>query len=244
MNVILTQNVPHLGSLGDEVVVKDGYARNYLLPRGLALAPTSHNAREIDHRRRSLEKSRAEAMEAARSESEKLTDLVLTVKAKSGANGRLFGSVTNRDLQAILAEMGYEFDRRSISLHEPIKSIGNFTASIKLHSEVKVDIGVKVESILDTADGQTPEGEDAEGDAAEGESATGEANAEGESATGEARAEGDAVASGEAAETATVDAAAAAPGEPADAPPAGSGGAPPEEDSGGETAEPDPTSQS
>ena len=160
MKVILTQNVPHLGSLGDEVSVKGGYARNYLLPRGLALAPTGHNAREIQHRRRVLEKSRIEAMAAARSEAEKLAGLTVTLNAKAGASGRLFGSVTNRDIQAALAEMGVEVDRRSITLQEPIKTVGSYEVSVKLHTEVKTDVAVRVNPIVEAGTEPPTEGEE------------------------------------------------------------------------------------
>ncbi|MBI3993342.1 MAG: 50S ribosomal protein L9 [Candidatus Lambdaproteobacteria bacterium] len=171
MKVILTQNVPHVGSLGDEVSVKDGYARNFLLPRGMALAPTSHNARQIAHRRRVLEKSRAEAMAAARSEAERLADLELVLQAKAGPSGRLFGSVTNRDVQAKLAELGVELDRRAIVLHEPIKSIGQHGITVKLHTEVKLDLQVRVEALLeDHEPGAEPAAEGAV-PAAEGEAA-------------------------------------------------------------------------
>lgn len=155
MKVILTQNVQHLGSLGDEVNVKNGYARNFLLPRGMALVPTSNNAKQIDHRRRALEKNRAEAMESARSEADRLSELELTFKAKSGPSGRLFGSVTNRDLQAQLAEHGFELDRRSIIVHQPIKSVGTHDITVKLHTEVKLDMIVKVEPLLEAGEAGT-----------------------------------------------------------------------------------------
>lgn len=204
MKVILTQNVPHLGSLGDEVAVKGGYARNYLLPRGLALAPTGHNAREIQHRRRALEKSRAEAMAAARGEADKLADMIVTLSAKAGTSGRLFGSITNRDIQAALAELGVEVDRRAITLHDPIKTVGSYEVSVKLHTEIRANVAVRVNPIVE--DGAAP---------AEGE---GEAAAEGTAATDSAAG---AVADGtdagtEGAAAATTDAAAPASDTPAE----------------------------
>jgi large subunit ribosomal protein L9 len=144
MQIILTQDVPHLGSLGDEVHVKDGYARNYLLPRGLAIASSSRNAAQIEHRKRHLAQLRQKAIEVAKAEGEKVASLELTVRAKAGAGGRLFGSVTNRDLQAALKDLGYDLDRRSIVLEAPIKSVGSFSATVKLHSEVKTEVKVKV----------------------------------------------------------------------------------------------------
>lgn len=144
MHIILTQNVPNLGSLGDEVQVKDGYARNYLLPRGLALAASGKNARALEHQRTHLEQIRAGAIQQATGEAEKVAALELVVKVKAGTGGRLFGSVTNRDIQAQLAEKGYEIDRKSITLNSLVKSLGTFTAQVKLHTDVKVDITFRV----------------------------------------------------------------------------------------------------
>jgi len=144
MKIILTQNVPNLGSLGDEIQVKDGYARNFLLPRGMAMPAGGKNAREIQHRQHFLGKIRAEAIEAAQGESEKVAALELTVQARAGTGGRLFGSVTNRDLQALIAGQGFELDRKSIQLHTPVKSLGTFGATIKLHTDVKVELQFKV----------------------------------------------------------------------------------------------------
>lgn len=145
MQIILIQDVQHLGSLGDEVTVKDGFARNYLLPRGMALQAGGKKFREIEHHRKRLDQLRAKAIENARSESEKVAELELVVRAKAGASGKLFGSVTNRDLQAVLAEKGYDLDRRSIQLQTPIKSLGAFTVTVRLHTDVRVEVSVRVE---------------------------------------------------------------------------------------------------
>jgi len=148
MKVILTQNVANLGSLGDEVKVKDGYARNFLLPRGLALAAESTNARTLAHRRRYLERVRAEAVEQARAEAEKVANMELELTAKAGPSGRLFGSITNRDIQTALAEKGFEVDRKAVQLHEPIRQVGTHYASVKLHTDVKTDITIHVKAEL------------------------------------------------------------------------------------------------
>lgn len=144
IQVILTQNVPHVGVLGDEVQVKNGFARNYLLPRGMAIVASTRNAAQLKHRRRQLEKFRLEAIQAAQLESGKVGALELEIKAKAGSGGRLFGSVTNRDIQAALAAQGYELDRKGITLHEPIKTLGSFGVTIKLHTEVKVELNIQV----------------------------------------------------------------------------------------------------
>ena len=172
IQVILTQNVAHLGSLGDQIHVKDGYARNYLLPRGLALISTTKNAREIQHHQRKLEQMRAEAIALATLESGKVADLALSIKVKAGPGGRLFGSVTNRDVQALLAGQGYEVDRKAITLHEPIKSLGTFGATVKLHTEVKVDVAINVKADGEIPAAETPVEENTagEGQAAEADS--------------------------------------------------------------------------
>lgn len=167
MQVILVQDVPHLGLLGDQVQVKNGYARNYLLPRGMAIVATSKRTGQIEHRRKHLDQLRQEAIGKAQAEIDKVAALELRVQAKAGVNGKLFGSVTNRDIQAVLAEQGYEVDRRAIQLHTLIKSVGNFTATVKLHTDVKVDVSIKVEALGDQEAVAVTEGE--EGDAAAGD---------------------------------------------------------------------------
>lgn len=197
MQVILTQNVPHLGSLGDEVSVKNGFARNYLLPRGFALAASSQNAAHVAHRKKLLEKLRAQAIDAARAESEKVAGLELLVRAKAGLNGKLFGSVTTRDLQAALKELGYELDRRAIILHAPIKNVGAYTATVKLHSEVKTEVRVRVQPIELTEEERKALLAE-QGVAAEGEApAEGAAAAEGAAPAAEGTAEAAQAASAE-----------------------------------------------
>jgi large subunit ribosomal protein L9 len=147
MQVILTQNVAHVGALGDMVAVKDGFARNYLLPRGMAIVADSKNAREIQHRRKRLEQLRLEAIDAARAESERVQSIQIVLKAKAGAGGKLFGSVTSRDLQLAYAEQGVTLDRKLFVLHSLIKHTGTFSATVRLHTDVKVDVSFKVESM-------------------------------------------------------------------------------------------------
>jgi large subunit ribosomal protein L9 len=195
MHIILTQDVPHLGSLGDEVNVKDGYARNFLLPRGLALAAGSRNAAQIAHRKRHLEQLRGKAIDSAKVEGEKVAALELVVRAKAGAGGKLFGSVTNRDLQAALKALGYDLDRRSIVLESPIKSIGTFRATVKLHSEVKTEISVRVVGLELTEEERKAMEAAAAGEAGavagEAPAAEGAAPEGGEAAPAEAKAEGE-----------------------------------------------------
>lgn len=144
MEVILKEDVINLGSRGDVVKVADGYARNYLLPRKLAMQATAANKAIIEQmkgaaaRRSATEKAQAEIVLA------QLEPVVLSFTRKSGAEGHLFGSVTSADIAAELATKGFEVDRRKIVLGEPLKTIGESKVAIKLHREVTAHITVKV----------------------------------------------------------------------------------------------------
>jgi large subunit ribosomal protein L9 len=144
MEVILKDDVLHLGNRGDLVKVADGYARNYLLPRKLALQATSANKAVVEQmknaavRRSATEKAQAEALAA------KLTPVVLDFTRKSGEAGHLFGSVTSADIAAALGAQGFEVDRRKIQLDEPLKSLGEFSVAIKLYREVTAHVKVNV----------------------------------------------------------------------------------------------------
>jgi large subunit ribosomal protein L9 len=144
MEVILKDDVLHLGNRGDLVKVADGYARNFLLPRKLALQATSANKAVVEQmknsaaRRAATEKAQAEALAA------KLEPVALDFTRKSGEAGHLFGSVTSADIAAALAAKGFEIDRRKIVLDEPLKSVGDFKVAIKLFREVTASIKVTV----------------------------------------------------------------------------------------------------
>ncbi|HUD15157.1 MAG TPA: 50S ribosomal protein L9 [Terracidiphilus sp.] len=144
MEVILKEDVVNLGHRGDVVKVADGYGRNFLLPRKLALQATLANKAVIETmktsaaRRSASEKVQAEELVA------KLEPLALSFTRKSGESGQLFGSVTSADIAAALAAKGFEVDRRKIVLNEPLKTVGDFDVAIKLHREVTAHIKVKV----------------------------------------------------------------------------------------------------
>lgn len=179
MKIILTERVPNLGTVGDEVLVKDGYARNFLLPTGKALPASGKNAKALQHKRLFLEKQRAVAIDEAKGEAEKVTALELVLKGRAGTGGKLFGSITNRDIKAALDEQGFDVDRKSIILGIPVKSLGTFTATVKLHSDVKVEINFRVVASEIVDPNKIPGEEGAEG--AEGTDAT--ESAEGAEAT-------------------------------------------------------------
>ena len=144
MEVILKEDVANLGHRGDVVKVADGYGRNFLLPRKLALQATLANKAVIEQmksaavRRSATEKAQAEELAA------KLEPVVLSFTRKSGEAGHLFGSVTSVDIAAALEAKGFEVDRRKIQLDEPLKSVGEFTVAIKLHREVVAHVKVTV----------------------------------------------------------------------------------------------------
>ena len=146
MEVILKEDVINLGSRGDVVKVADGYGRNYLLPRKLAMQATDTNKAVIEQmkaaaaRRSATEKAQAEDLVT------KLEPVTLSFTRKAGEQGHLFGSVTSSDIAAELGAQGFEIDRRRIILHEPLKSVGEFKVSIKLHREVTAQIKVKVQA--------------------------------------------------------------------------------------------------
>jgi large subunit ribosomal protein L9 len=144
MEVILREDVPNLGLRGEVVKVADGYGRNYLLPRKMAMQATETNKAVIEQmkvaaeRRSATEKAQAEALVA------KLEPVVLSFTRRSGEQGHLFGSVTSADIAGQLESQGFEVDRRKIQLGEPLKSLGEFKVAIRLHREVTARVTVKV----------------------------------------------------------------------------------------------------
>ena len=144
MQVILKANVEKLGNEGDLIAVADGYARNYLIPRNLAIEATEKNRRVLEHEKRmDLDRSAKEKRAAEKLASE-LANLSCTIRMQAGENDRLFGSVTALDIAAALEEQGIEIDRRKILLDEPIKELGVFTVPAKIHPDVTADIKVWV----------------------------------------------------------------------------------------------------
>jgi len=144
VKLILTEDVPNLGSLGDTIDVKSGFGRNYLLPKGIALLATGRVSKELQHRIQHLNKLREGKIELAHEQAEKLKTVKIEVVRKSGPGGRLFGSVTNRDLKELLKEKEFDVERRSIQLNSPIRNIGLHEFTVRVHSEVSVNMQIKV----------------------------------------------------------------------------------------------------
>jgi large subunit ribosomal protein L9 len=144
MEVILRQAVESLGKPGDVVKVSNGYARNYLLPHGVAFEATPGNLKRIQQEKDRLEAAENERRTAAQGLAEKLEQVQLTFSARVGDEGKLFGSVTSADVAQQLEAQGFHIEKRQIDLHEPIKALGVYRIPIRLHADVKPEIRVWV----------------------------------------------------------------------------------------------------
>ena len=143
-NVLLREDVEDLGARGEIVRVRSGYARNYLLPRKLAVEATASNVKQIEQERKALMKKEATERASADAQAEQLRAIRLSFERKVGEHGLLYGSVTSMDIAEALKERGYEIDRRRITLREAIKETGDYTVPVRLHREVTVEIPVIV----------------------------------------------------------------------------------------------------
>jgi large subunit ribosomal protein L9 len=144
MEIILRQAVENLGKPGDVVTVKNGYARNYLLPHGIAFEATAGNLKRIAQERGRLEAAENERIGSAQELAKRLEEVQLTFSARVGEEGKLFGSVTSADIAEQLAAQGFHIEKRLIDLHEPIKALGVYRVPVKLHADVKPEIRVWV----------------------------------------------------------------------------------------------------
>lgn len=145
MQIILLDKVVNLGNLGEIVKVKDGYARNFLIPAGRARRATAAAKQEFEAKRAELEKVAAAKLAEAQSVGEKLSGITCKLTQKAGVDGRLFGSVTNADIAEELVKLGYKVTKSQVRMHAgPIKTVGDSTVSVALHSDVTVDIAVAV----------------------------------------------------------------------------------------------------
>ena len=145
MQVILMEKVVNLGALGDVVKVKDGYARNFLIPQGKAKRATESNLTVFEAKRAELEKAQADQLAQAQERGAKLEGLMVQISQKSGVDGRLFGSVTNVDIVEALQKQGFEVERAQVRMPSgPIKQIGDSAITVALHTDVVVNITVSV----------------------------------------------------------------------------------------------------
>ena len=144
MEVILREHVDNLGRRGDVVKVADGYARNYLLPRKLALIVTDANKRQIDRERKLADLRDAEEKQQAEAIAERLGQVEIEIARRVGENDMLYGSVTSADIAHALAAKGFQIDKRKISLHDPLKALGEVSVPVKVHRDVTTQVKVKV----------------------------------------------------------------------------------------------------
>lgn len=154
MQIILLERVENLGGLGDEVSVKNGFARNFLLPKGKALIANAQNRARFEAEREAIEKRNADARDAASSAGTKLDGATFVLLRQSGATGQLYGSVNARDIVEIAGEAGHKIKREQVRLNAPIKTIGLHEVGIRLHAEVRVEITVNVARSTDEAERQ------------------------------------------------------------------------------------------
>jgi large subunit ribosomal protein L9 len=145
MQIILLEKVVNLGNLGEVVKVKDGYARNFLIPQKLARRATTAAVAEFEAKRAELEKAAAVKLAAAQAQGEKLNGMTVTVSQKAGVDGRLFGSVTNFDIAEALGKKGFAVEKSQVRLpNGPLKTVGEHPVSVALHTDVVVDVTIAV----------------------------------------------------------------------------------------------------
>ena len=144
MEVILREHVDNLGRRGEVVKVADGYARNYLLPRKLALLATEGNKKQIEREKVKFDAKEAEEQKVAQAMAERIANVDVEIARKVGETDALYGSVTSSDVAEALAKKGFELDRRKLVLQEPIKKLGEFSIPVKLHREVTAQIKLRV----------------------------------------------------------------------------------------------------
>jgi large subunit ribosomal protein L9 len=146
VKVSLLKDIKGSGSKGDVINVSDGYARNYLFPRGLAIEATKANLNELKNKEKAEEKRKEQAAQEAREIADKLSDITLVIKAKSGENGKLFGSVTNKEIaQELKKQHKISIDRKKIVLDEPIKQLCEMEVDVKLYPEISGKLKIRVE---------------------------------------------------------------------------------------------------
>lgn len=145
MKVILKESMENLGTVGDVVAVKDGYARNYLIPRGIATLADSRNVKAVEHQKRALEKKRLREVSKAQELAAAIEGTRLVFRRKTSEQGQLFGSVTHIDIEGAIAQKGFAVSRKQVALEQPIKALGEFPVTIRLPGQVKTKVTVVVE---------------------------------------------------------------------------------------------------
>lgn len=144
MKVILKEDVRNIGTMGQIVDVADGYARNFLVPKGLAVDANVKNIRAMDHAKKTIQEKAKKIRGQAQDLSDKIANMIIVIKAKSGEEGKLFGSVTSMDIAEQMKNQGIDIDKKKIVIEEPIKRLGSYRVGIKLHSDVTTQVTLQV----------------------------------------------------------------------------------------------------
>jgi len=144
MKVILKEDIKKIGSMGQIVTVADGFARNYLVPKGLAVQANIKNMKSLEHAKKVIQEKSKKMKTSVQDFADRLSKITLVIKAKAGEEGKLFGSVTTMDIAEQLKNEGIEIDKKKISLDEPIKRIGTYAVSVRLHPEIDTQINLQV----------------------------------------------------------------------------------------------------
>ena len=144
MKIILKEDIKKIGKMGQIVDVANGYARNYLVPKGLAVEASTKNIRSLEHERKIIQEKAKKLKDSAQDIASRISSMTLTIKAKAGEEEKLFGSVTTMDIAEALLNEGLDIDKKKISLEEPIKRLGSYSVQIKLHSDVSVPLNIQI----------------------------------------------------------------------------------------------------
>jgi large subunit ribosomal protein L9 len=144
MKVILKEDVKSIGSMGQIVDVSDGFARNYLVPKGLAVEANVKNMRSMEHEKKVIQEKARKVKNSVQDLANRLANMNVVIKTKAGEEGKLFGSVTTMDIAEQLKNQGIEIDKKKISLDEPIKRLGTYAVNLRLHSEITAQVNIQV----------------------------------------------------------------------------------------------------
>ncbi|MCX7988471.1 MAG: 50S ribosomal protein L9 [Thermodesulfovibrio sp.] len=144
MKVILKEDIPNLGKAGQIISVKDGYARNFLFPKGLALLADEKNMKFLERQKKKFEEEAKKKRQDAESIAQRLSETQLTIKAKAGEDQKLFGSVTSKDIAEALNKEGFSIDKKQINIVEPIKRVGEYEVEVKLHANIVAKVKINI----------------------------------------------------------------------------------------------------
>lgn len=144
MKVILKEDVKNLGKMGDIITVAEGHARNFLLPKKLAVEALTENIKALEHQKKTIQEKAKKVKNTSQDLANRISSLSLSIKAKAGEEEKLFGSITSMDIAAALKNEGIDIDKKKISLEEPIKRLGSYSVSIKIHPEITAQLNISV----------------------------------------------------------------------------------------------------